>query len=84
MVGARLANLSHGQKKADVEISTVTTSQSESAKLLNVSERGDRSKPEISDLGRGDNQHAPIGAMSQFISQHNSFYVLFMFLTCTR
>ena len=81
MVGARLANLSHGQKKADVEISTT---QSDSAKLLNVSERGDRSKPEISDLGRGDNQHAPIGATSQFISQHNSFYVLFMFLTCTR
>jgi len=81
MVGARLANLSHGQKKADVEISTT---QSDSAKLLNVSERGDRSKPEISDLGRGDNQHRQICLTSQFISQHNSFYVLFMFLTCTR
>ena len=34
MVGAKIANLQHGQKKADVEIST---SQSDAGKLLNIS-----------------------------------------------
>jgi len=37
MVGARLANMGEGRPSKTVEISTVTTSQSESAKLLNVS-----------------------------------------------
>jgi len=36
MVGASIANLEQGQKKPDVEISTT---QTEAAKLLNVSQR---------------------------------------------
>jgi hypothetical protein len=48
MVASRLANLSHGQKKADVEISTT---QTEAAELLNVSRESVVSAKKVIDQG---------------------------------
>ena len=48
MVASRLANLNHGQKKADVEISTT---QTEAAQLLNVSRESVVSARKVLDQG---------------------------------
>lgn len=48
MVASRLANLNHGQKKSDVEISTT---QTEAANLLNVSRESVVSAKKVLDQG---------------------------------
>lgn len=55
MVASRLANLDHGQKKADVEISTT---QTEAANLLNVSRESVISAKKVLDNGHVDSGFA--------------------------
>jgi hypothetical protein len=68
-IEAPVTQMGEGRPKKTASIEAVFT-QDEAAKLLNVSERGDRSKPKILDLKQGDNQHVGIPTTSQTLRRN--------------